>query len=112
MSKNVRNFLVKVFSSLGLRIKDLTISKSNIKRIITQESGKMKKRGNKSALIQGLSTILAEEPSSEVAYIECELGEDKDCVAITYWDGTSETLDITDNDCGQIGLKIFEEVYG
>lgn len=70
----------------------------------------MKKRGNKSGLIQGLSTVLAEEPSSEVAYIEC--GENEDRVVITYWDGTSETLDITDNDCGQIGLKIFEEVYG
>lgn len=71
----------------------------------------MKKRGSKQGLIQGLSTVLAEEPSSEVAYIECECGEDKDCVVITYCDGTSETLDITDNDCGQIGLKIFEEVY-
>lgn len=69
----------------------------------------MKKRGNKQGLIQGLSTVLAEEPSSEVAYIEC--GKNEDCVVITYWDGTSETLDITDNDCGQIGLKIFEEVY-
>ena len=91
----------------------MTPGKNDDSRDCRNDNGKdeMKKRGNKQGLIQGLSTVLAEEPSSEVAYIECERGEDKDCVVITYCDGTSETLDITDNDCGQIGLKIFEEVY-
>ena len=71
----------------------------------------MKKRGSKQGLIQGLSTVLAGRTEFR-SRISVSAEKMRACVVITYWDGTSETLDITDNDCGQIGLKIFEEVYG
>ena len=68
----------------------------------------------KAGFVKNLSTVLAEEPRSGVAYIkyDVEVAEDVEFVTIAYHDWHYAKINVTGISCGDIFREIGAEVYG